>query len=140
MLEWDRRAGKVMLVGTRDAGIKAWHVDTARSMHTIMPEDSAHSVTAIACSPMEPLFVVACARGEANLAEDGCGDITLVISVSERAVDMRGINRHSLDTSHIIQVLETLPDVPVHAWCRLARSPPFVPHSCIVQPIGLHMP
>ncbi|KAK9818366.1 hypothetical protein WJX72_011380 [[Myrmecia] bisecta] len=57
-LAWDRRADKVVLVGTRGKGIKAWHVDTKRMVSHIQLEPPFPDVLDVTCSPVEPIFAV----------------------------------------------------------------------------------
>lgn len=64
VVAWDHRADKVMLVGTKGRGVKAWHLDT-KSMISHIPLDSTHpTVLDIACSPTDPSFVCAAASSE----------------------------------------------------------------------------
>lgn len=58
-LAWDNRADKVMLVGTRGKGIKAWHLDTKSMISHIQPDSSCPHVLDVACSPTDPSFVSA---------------------------------------------------------------------------------
>ena len=63
---WDHRADKVMLVGTKGRGVKAWHLDT-KSMVSHIQLDPAHpTVMDIACSPTDPSFVCAAASSDAT--------------------------------------------------------------------------
>ena len=78
---WDNRADKIMLVGTRGKGIKAWHLDTKSMISHIQPDSSYPHVLDVACSPTDPSFVsaastaaVATAASEADCAS---GALTL---------------------------------------------------------------
>ncbi len=64
VVAWDQRADKVMLVGTKGRGVKAWHLDT-KSMISHIQLDQAHpTVLDMACSPTDPSFVCAAASSE----------------------------------------------------------------------------
>lgn len=58
---WDNRADKIMLLGTKGKGIKAWHLDTKSMISHIQPDTSYPHVLDVACSPTDPSFVSASA-------------------------------------------------------------------------------
>jgi len=49
------------LVGTRRRGVKAWHVDTKRMVAHVPADAASPDATALACSPVEPVFALATA-------------------------------------------------------------------------------
>ena len=71
VVAWDQRADKVMLVGTKGRGVKAWHLDT-KSMISHIQLDQAHpTVLDMACSPTDPSFVCAAASSETGGGRSG---------------------------------------------------------------------
>ncbi len=74
-MAWDHRADKVMLVGTKGRGVKAWHLDT-KSMISHVQLDQAHpTVLDIACSPTDPSFV--CAAASTDMGSSRSGSLTV---------------------------------------------------------------
>ena len=77
---WDNRADKIMLVGTKGKGIKAWHLDTKSMISHIHPDPSYPHVLDVACSPTDPSFVSAAATalvGTAASDADCAGMLTM---------------------------------------------------------------
>eukprot|EP00873_Tetraselmis_striata_P019594 jgi/Tetstr1/439858/TSEL_028269.t1 len=67
-LDWDRRANKIMLVGTSMAGVKAWHLDTCRVVGEVRPQavsEPMGHVLALAASPTEAVFAASMATSAA---------------------------------------------------------------------------
>ncbi len=48
-------------MGTRRRGVKAWHVDTKRMVAHVPADAASPDATALACSPVEPVFALATA-------------------------------------------------------------------------------
>lgn len=56
-------ADKLVLIGMRSGGVKAWHLDTRRMVASLQPEGSPAAVLALASSPTDSSF--ACATSAA---------------------------------------------------------------------------
>lgn len=54
-------ADKLVLIGLRSQGVKAWHLDTRRMVASVQLEPGPAAVTALASSPTDPTFAAATA-------------------------------------------------------------------------------
>ncbi|KAA6427061.1 MAG: hypothetical protein FRX49_02818, partial [Trebouxia sp. A1-2] len=71
VVAWDQRADKVMLVGTKGRGVKAWHLDTKSMISHIQLDQAYPTVLDMACSPTDPSFVCAAASSETGGGRSG---------------------------------------------------------------------
>lgn len=65
-LDWESKSDRLLLIGTADAGIKAWNVDAKRVVCDLSTADPYRRILDIKCSPVEPIFVSAAASGRSG--------------------------------------------------------------------------
>ncbi|XP_024540106.1 WD repeat-containing protein 91 homolog isoform X1 [Selaginella moellendorffii] len=58
-LDWEHKSGRLLLLGTSEAGIKAWNVDAKRVVCDLSSNQAFPRVLDIKCSPTDPFFVSA---------------------------------------------------------------------------------
>uniref|UniRef100_A0A9I9CQC0 WD repeat-containing protein 91 homolog n=1 Tax=Cucumis melo TaxID=3656 RepID=A0A9I9CQC0_CUCME len=82
-LDWECKSDRLLLIGTADAGIKAWNVDAKRVVCDLNTTDMFprfYRVLDIKCSPVESIFVSAAAsRGHGTSYVDGLGFASLTV-------------------------------------------------------------
>lgn len=79
-LDWECKSDRLLLIGTADAGIKAWNVDAKRVVCDLNTTDMFPSVLDIKCSPVESIFVSAAAsRGHGSSYVDSLGFASLTV-------------------------------------------------------------
>ena len=62
-------ADKLVLIGMRSQGVKAWHLDTRRMVATLQPEAGPAAVLALATSPTDHTFACATAGAASGTAK-----------------------------------------------------------------------
>ncbi|KAL8170427.1 hypothetical protein V2J09_022231 [Rumex salicifolius] len=73
-LDWESKSDRLLLIGTADAGIKAWNVDAKRVVCDLSTDDSYRRILDIKCSPVEPIFVSAAASGRSRSKNSETGE------------------------------------------------------------------
>ncbi|XP_073526437.1 WD repeat-containing protein 91 homolog [Phyllobates terribilis] len=73
-LDWESKSDRLLLIGTADAGIKAWNVDAKRVVCDLNTDDSYPRILDIKCSPVEPVFVSAAASGRSGSKSTETGE------------------------------------------------------------------
>ncbi|RWR96524.1 WD repeat-containing protein 91 [Cinnamomum micranthum f. kanehirae] len=79
-LDWESKSDRLLLIGTADAGIKAWNVDAKRVVCDLSTTAAFPSVLDLKCSPVEPIFVYAAASrglGSGNIDKLGFASLTV---------------------------------------------------------------